>query len=103
MRWVIILLSIFIAFVAAGKHLNVNGPFGKPHTIDDHTEDICRHPPGIPSSTSMTVATLNISAMVYSTNEQITVTWPSVSTLCHNDFIAIYFVEIPLTAGKYDS
>jgi len=102
MRWIIILLSSFIVFVAAGKHLNANGPFGKTHTINSHPENACRHPPDIPSSTSVTAATLNISAMVYSTNEQITVTWASVSTLCKDDFIAIYFVEIPLTAGKYD-
>ncbi|CAF1489644.1 unnamed protein product [Adineta steineri] len=99
MRWIIILLSSFIAFAATGKHFNGNGPFRKPHRIDDHPEDACRHPPHVSSSISETVATLNVSTTIYSTNEQITITWTSVSTVCHDDFIAIYFAEIPLTAA----
>jgi hypothetical protein len=80
---------LFYSFCRGRQHLNVNGPFGKPHRIDSHPENVCKHHPDIPSSTSVTVATLNISAMAYSTNEQITVTWTSVSTLCQDYFIAI--------------
>jgi hypothetical protein len=43
---------------------------------------------------------INISAMVYSSNELITITWTPISDLCVDDFVGIYFVEIPLSNGK---
>ncbi|CAF1079501.1 unnamed protein product [Rotaria sordida] len=45
----------------------------------------------------MAVATLNVSATVYTSNQVIDVTWKPTSAPCTDDFIGIYFAEIPLT------
>ncbi len=102
MKRVVVLFFFLVIFAAGDKHLNSNGPFGKRHTIDSEpNRRPCKRPAEIvSSSTSFAVASLNVSATVYSSNDQIIVTWPSISTTCQDDYIGIYFVEIPLTAGK---
>jgi hypothetical protein len=103
MGWVVVFLFSFVIFAAADQHLNANGPFGKRHTINDEpSPHACNRGGGLLSSlTTVTVSTLNISATVYSSNEQIDVTWTPISAPCNDDFIGIYFVEIPLVRGKH--
>jgi len=100
MRCVVILLSSLIIFVNGDQHLNGNGPFGKRHTIDGEPSPYaCNRPDGLlSSSTTVTASSLNVSAVTYASNEQITVTWTPISTACKDDFIGVYFVDIP--AGK---
>ncbi|CAF3303126.1 unnamed protein product [Rotaria sp. Silwood2] len=43
-----------------------------------------------------TISSLNVSAVTYFSVEQIIVTWTPTLNLCKDDFIGIYFVEIPL-------
>jgi hypothetical protein len=105
MRWVVVFLSSFVIFVIGDQHLNANGPFGKRHTINDEPSPYaCKRDSGLLSdSTMVTEASLNVSAVVYSSNEQITVTWTPLSTSCEDDFIGVYFVDIPIEKGKYSN
>lgn len=91
-----------ITFIQAEKHLNENGPFGKIHTGNDHLN---RRPckKTSPNETFLindVLKTLNVSTTIYSSNEQIKITWPTISTLCSDDFIGIYSAEIPLNQGN---
>lgn len=106
MRRLVIFFSLFTAFVAAGKHLNANGPFGKRHSFRDETSPHgCNRPIGVAVSSvfsaSRSVATLIVSATAYNSNDQINVTWTPILTACDDDFIGIYFAEIALNQGKY--
>jgi hypothetical protein len=96
MKWIVVLLLSFIVFVAADKHLNANGPFGKHHTIDSEpNRRACKRPSGTTlSSIFESVSTLNISATTYFNKEQITVTWQSKLIPCEDDFIGVYFVGL---------
>jgi hypothetical protein len=103
MRWIVILLSSFVIFGATDKHLNAHGPFGKRHSIKTEPSPYaCNRTNGLlfPSTTEI-ISSLNVSATVYSSNEQIIVTWIPISISCKDDFIGVYFVDIPLAAGKY--
>ena len=103
MRSAVVLLSLFVIFVTADQHLNANGPFGKRHTINSEPSPYaCNRPNGLLSpSTTLTVSNLNISATVYSSNEEIKVTWTPLSTSCKDDFIGVYFTDIPIEKGTY--
>ena len=103
MRWVVVFLSLFVILVAEDQHLNANGPFGKRHTINDEPSSYaCDRSQGLlSSSTTLTISNLNVSATVYSSNEEIRVTWTPLSSACEDDFIGVYFVEIPIEKGKY--
>jgi hypothetical protein len=93
---------LLIIYVEGDQHLNANGPFGKRHTIgDEPSPHACSPRTDISSSSrTLTFMNINISAMVYSSNELITITWTPISDLCVDDFVGIYFVEIPLSNGK---
>lgn len=95
-------LSLFVILTAADKHLNANGPFGKRHTINDEPSPYaCDRSQGLLSSfTTLTISRLNVSATVYSSNEEIIVTWTPLSSACEDDFIGVYFVEIPIEKGR---
>ena len=101
MKWVaFVLLFFFIILVAADQHLHANGPFGKRHLASEAPSPYaCNRSTGAPLSTGAQI-TLNVTTTVYASNEQINVTWTSTSTPCTDDFIGIYFVEIPLSSGK---
>jgi hypothetical protein len=103
MRWVVFFLSSLAILVAGDRHLNANGPFGKLHTINTEPSPYtCNRGFGLLSySTSVTVSNLNISATVYSSNEEIKVTWTPLSTSCKDDFIGVYFADIPIEKGTY--
>ncbi len=107
MRWSVIWVSLLLVLVTADKHLNTNGPFGKRHSFHDEPSPYaCKRDAGLSLAsillpTTLRVATLNVSATVYSSNEQIDVTWTPVSSPCKDDFVGIYFSEIPSMHGKY--
>ncbi len=105
MRWVVVFFSSLVILVAGDQHLNDNGPFGKRHTINSEPSPYaCNRPDGLlSSSTTVTVANLNLSATVYSSNEQIKITWTPLSGSCKDDFIGVYFTETPLEKGKYST
>lgn len=103
MRWVIVLLSSFVILAAGDQHLNNNGPFGKRHTINSEPSPYaCNRGDGLLSSaTTVTVETLNVSATNFSGSEEIKITWTPFSTVCKDDFIGVYFSEIPANSGNY--
>ena len=99
MKWVVVLLSSLVILVAGDQHLSENGPFGKRHTINTEPYPYaCNRPNGF--SMDVTIADLNVSVTTYSSNEQITVTWTPLSAPCIDDFIGVYFADIPLENGK---
>jgi hypothetical protein len=108
MKWVIVFYTSLVILVVADRHLNANGPFGKRHTMDSelgHTHP-CHRGTGLPSAASIyptivTMSTLNVTATMYSSNEQINISWIPISSPCKDDFLGIYFVENPLSVGKY--
>ncbi|CAF4062019.1 unnamed protein product, partial [Rotaria magnacalcarata] len=90
-----------LGFEPADQHLNDNGPFGKHHSVhDEPSPHSCNRGSGLILSsifsTLMTVMTLNVSTTVYVSNEQVNVTWTPMTAPCVDDFIGIYFGEIPL-------
>ncbi len=103
MRWVVAFLSSLVILVAGDQHLNANGPFGKSHMIGDEPSlDACNRGPGLlSSSTTVTVSKINVSATTYSNGEEIKITWTPLSTACKDDFVAVYFTDIPDYDGKY--
>jgi hypothetical protein len=105
MRWIVVFLSSFVIFVIGDPHLNANGPFGKHHTINNEPSPYaCKRGAGLLSHSTIVIEpSLNVSAVVYSSNEQITVTWTPLSTSCIDDFIGVYFVDIPIENGKYSN
>ena len=100
---VVLLLCSFVILIAGDQHPNINGAFGKRHTIDDlqihyeykQTSNL------LFASTLTVVSTLNVSTTVYSNGEEIKVTWTSLPTTCKDDFIGIYSIDIPDTNGKH--
>lgn len=98
------LLIYSISVVSTDHHLNANGPFGKRHSIDDEPSPYsCHRGAGVVSHSdplrTMMNADLNVSATVYASLDQIEVTWPSTLNSCSDDFVGIYFVEIPIDTG----
>ena len=96
---------IFYVFVAtADDHLNANGPFGKLHSIKDEPSPYtCRRDAGLDlsshSSLTVNATDLNVSSTAYASLDQIEVTWTSTLISCNDDFVGIYFVEIPIVTG----
>lgn len=100
MKLLILLLSFVVLLAAGDQHLNANGPFGKRHTINGEPSPYnCRRPDGY--STAVNVADLNVSTTAYSSREELTVAWSPLSGWCKDDFIGVFFADIPLQDGKY--
>jgi hypothetical protein len=98
------LLTFFAVVAATDYHLNSNGPFGKRHSIKDEPSPYnCHRGAGISLSSvpisTVIAANLNVSTTIYVSNDQIEVTWSSTLISCQDDFIGIYFVEIPISTG----
>ena len=98
------LLFYSISVVRTDHHLNANGPFGKRHSTEDEPSPYhCQRGAGVISHSvplqTMINADLNVSATIYASLDQIEVTWPSTLTSCPDDFVGIYFVEIPIDTG----
>jgi hypothetical protein len=97
--------SSFIVVVQAEKHLNANGPFGKRHTIHNEPSPYaCNRGSGVSSPffrrKIKAVQDIKVSKTAYISSETIQVTWTPISASCKDDFIGIYYVEVPLAAGK---
>lgn len=106
MSWIVVFLCFLIVFAIADRHLTAIGPFGKLHSINDdlgHTHP-CHRGSGIASSVEdepVNISSLNVTATLYTNNQQINVSWTPVSSLCKDDFVGIYFVEALPSAGQY--
>ncbi len=89
-------------FIRGDEHLNANGPFGKRHSIgDEPSPHACNRGSGIFYSKTVTIENINVSATVYSSNEQILIDWIPISKPCLDDFIGIYSVDIDPFNSKY--
>ncbi|CAF3389336.1 unnamed protein product [Rotaria sp. Silwood1] len=91
-------------FCMAEKHLNANGPFGKRHEFHNEPSPYaCNRGAGLSSSIfhrrNKDLQDLQVSKTVYMSSEQILVTWTPISASCKDDFIGIYYIEIPLVAA----
>ncbi len=102
------LFSYFVFVAATDQHLNANGPFGKRHSANDEPSAYVCHRSSDISSSSNSIPTvintdLNVSTTVYASLDSIEVTWAPTLLACHDDFVGIYSVEIPILTGTYTS
>jgi hypothetical protein len=102
------LFSCFVFVAATDRHRNANGPFGKHHSANDELSAIVCHRSSDISSSSKLIPTvintdLNVSTTVYASLDPIEVTWASTLSACHDDFVGIYSVDIPILTGTYTS
>jgi len=100
------LLTFFVLVAATDHHLNANGAFGNRHSIEDEPSIYpCDRSVGISTSShpipTVTITDLNVSTTVYVSMEEVRVTWTPILNPCQDDFIGIYFVEIPILTGIY--
>jgi hypothetical protein len=104
--FVVFLLTFFVFVAAADRHSNVNWAFRKRHAIKDDLYP-CNLSIGISTSSNPipigSITDLNVSTTLYVSMEQIEVTWTPILNSCQDDFIGIYFVEIPIPTGIYSS
>ena len=78
------------------------GPFGKRHSVNDEpTPYACNRATGLPSKHVEQII-LNVTSTTYNSSQQVNVTWPMPSSVCSDDFIGIYFVEVELACGYSD-
>lgn len=104
MKFIFVLFACyFFTFVASDQHLNANGPFGKRHTFNDEpTPHACNRGSGF--SFRRNLQQLQVSKTNYSSLEDIVVSWTPITGACKDDFVGVFFSEIPLAAGlKIDS
>jgi hypothetical protein len=102
----VVLISSFIVLVQAEKHLNANGPFRKRHTVgNEPSPTACDRGSGISSPffrrRTKDVQNMQVSKTQYISSEEIQVTWTPIRASCKDDFIGVYFTEIPIEAGKH--
>ena len=96
-----IFLLLLAVLVIGDQHLHANGPFGKQHSVTKTPSPTgCNRTIGA-SLSAVVSFSLNVTTTVYSSNEQINVTWIALSNPCVDDFIGIYFIGIPLSTGTY--
>ena len=102
MKGIVVLFVCLFALVASDQHLNANGPFGKRHTVQDEpTPHACNRGSGV--SFRRDVQQLQVSKTNYSSLDEIVVSWTPVTGACKDDFIGVFFAEIPLAAGQISS
>ena len=98
------LLTFFVLAAATDHQSNVNWAFRNRHSIKDEPYP-CNRDIGISTSSdpipTVIITQLNVSTTVYVSMEQIEVTWTPILNSCQDDFIGIYFVEIPILTGIY--
>ena len=102
----LLFLSLFSTVAHADRHLNSNGPFGKKHTVHNEPSPYaCNRGSGVASSSILfpqkqrAFQDLQVSATTYRSNDPIQVTWTPVSPSCKDDFVGIFFNDIPLPAA----
>ncbi len=98
----LLLLAALVVAIRCEEHLYANGPFGKAHlSVAMPSPYNCNRSIGIfPPSTSVKITELKVSSTNYSNIDKIDVSWTPSSVPCEDDFIGVYFVEIPLATGK---
>jgi hypothetical protein len=98
------LLASFVDVAATDHHSNINRAFRSQHSIEDDRLP-CHRSIGISTSSdpvpTVTITHLNVSTTVYVSMEDVEVTWTLISNRCPDDFIGIYFVEVPILTGIY--
>lgn len=104
MHYVCLLSILFIVQVNSDNHENNNGPFGKHHSIQNVPSPYgCNRTLGSSfssiSSSRINITRLDVSTTFYVSNEEILVTWNSTTSPCIDDFIGIYFIDIPIFSG----
>jgi hypothetical protein len=88
------------------QHLYAHGPFGKAHlSVEIPSPFNCNRgisifSRSIRTTSSIRITELQVSSTNYSNTDIIHVTWTPTFTPCKDDFIGVYFVEIPTATGK---
>jgi len=98
----VVLFVLLIVATQCEEHLHANGPFGKAHLSAEIPN--CNQISGIffrsIRSASVSISELKVSSTNYSNANTIYVTWTPLTTPCKDDFIGVYFLEIPVETGK---
>ncbi|CAF0977712.1 unnamed protein product [Adineta ricciae] len=99
------LAFIFVVHVTLGEgHVHSNGPFGKIHKeVNIPSPFNCNRTIGLSTnSPSVRITDLQVSSTHYSNKDHIIVSWTPLPSPCKDDFIGIYFVEVPVETGACD-
>ncbi len=102
----VVFISSLLCLIQAEKHLNANGPFRKRHTVHNEPSPYaCNRGSGISSPffarRAKPVQLIQVSKTHYVSSEQITLTWTPIFASCKDDFIGIFYVEVPVEKGTY--
>jgi hypothetical protein len=102
----IVFFVLLIVGIRGEDHFYAHGPFGKPHLKAEIPSLFnCNRSIGVFSrsirSLSVTITELNVSSTHYSNKDSLYVTWTPTTAPCKDDFIGIYFVEIPTLTGHF--
>ena len=86
--------------------MNANGPFRKRHKIGNEPNPYaCNRGSGVSSPLlsrrTKDVQDIKVSKTLYASSEQIDLTWTSVFASCKDDFIGIFYAEVPSERGEY--
>lgn len=105
MFYYVVLFVLLIFGIQCEQHLHAHGPFGKPHlTVDIPNPTNCNRTIGLLShihrSKSVKITELQVSTTNYTNTETLHVSWTPTFTPCKDDFIGVYFVEIPDVTGR---
>lgn len=105
LMYFIVFLSLIVAAAHGEEHLHTNGPFGKVHlNAEKPSPHHCDKSIDVSSPfavlTSIMITELKVSSTTYSNTDAIYVSWTPSSTPCKDDFIGVYFVEVPIETGK---
>jgi len=103
----IFIIVVSIVVIQSKQHLFSHGAFGKVHlTVDLPNPFNCNRIIGLISRLfpmkSLRLTELQVSKVNYSNADQLTVTWTPIENPCKDDFIGVYFVEVPVTTGACD-
>ncbi|CAF3281615.1 unnamed protein product [Rotaria socialis] len=103
----IVHVFLLIFAIRSEEDFHVNGPFGKAHLKSEIPSPFnCNRSVGIVSylirSISTEITDLNVSSTHYSNSDEIYVFWIPSLNPCADDFIGVYFVEVPVETGACD-
>ena len=96
----LLIFGFCINFVASSHHIESYGAFGKYHTIYEIESSYIQKHTGNDFSSQDDFIVLNVSSTLYSNGDQINITWTPPSTVCSDDFIGVYSIEIPTSTRK---
>ena len=105
MFYQLLFLFVGITISECEEHRYAHGAFGKAHLrLEMPSPYDCNRPIGLLSnSQSISISELKVSSTNYSNGGTIDVSWsPSTSSPCIDDFIGVYFVEVPIETGKHE-